>query len=177
MAPIPNTDFMWVSTWKFIYGFNVKTGNIMRFSEKDDIKSMSTINFKKDLKTVLNLVEHSADQDNIQNVYQQRGINSWKNKKFRNLFRMLGDLDNSTKFREKTSKNNRDCDFLALVKSIKSQTIYIRPDDPETWWTENVRLFDTEETILHVPGGSIYKARWLIYNEFSYDLFYPKILE
>lgn len=110
-------------------------------------------------------VEQHVDSTNVQNIYEQGGIAEWKEKKFENLSVMLNRLRN---------KNIIDDPIPDLI----SQTSYVQSSaDESIWWTDQVLSLKDRRPIFKKSGAEFYKGRYLQYNDFSYELFFPKKLD
>lgn len=131
-----------------------------------DVKSIST-NLNAELGQTLLAVERYVDPINVQNIYEQGGITEWKEKQFENLSVMLSKLKN----RNINLEDN-------LIVHLIGQTSYVQsPLDESVWWTDEVLSLKDHRPIFKKPGTAIYKGRYLQYNNFSYELFFPKKLD
>ena len=165
LTPIPESHLIWLSTWNYIYLFNAKTGNVFRLYDIRNVKSIST-ELSADLGRTLLTVERHIDPINVQNIYEQGGLTGWKEKQFENLSVMLRKL--------KDRNLVADHDPVDLI----DQTSYVQsPEDESIWWTDEVLSLKDHRPIFKKQGAAFYKGRYLQYNSFSYELFFPKKLD
>lgn len=159
-----------MTTWHFVYLFNVVTGDVMRMFPIKNVKSISSEFDSADqvVGRALSVVERLVDPSNVQNIYRQGGIKAWKQKHFDGLPVMLSKL----KGRQLNPKDAKQ------LENLMYYTVYVKSPDEneEIWWTDQVLWLKDNQPILKRPGSKFYKGRYLQYNNFSYELFFPRKL-
>lgn len=167
VTPIPESPFLWMTTWHFVYLFNTVTGDVMRLFPVKNVKSISTMPDPV-VGRALSVVERHVDPSNVQNIYKQGGIKAWKQKHFDSLPVMLSKL----KGRQHNPEESEQ------IANLIDQTTYVKsPDENEDiWWTDQVLSLADHKPILKKNGARFYKGRFLQFNSFSYELFFPKKL-
>lgn len=145
--PIMNSDYLWFTTLNYIYIFNHKTGSIMKYYQLKDVKSISSLPIRNNLRSTrsLNDLENQIDPANIQNMYMQGRINKWKNE-----LRTQKVLNN-TRSRKAIGSDNYFKDFRSL------KTIFVVPKIQ--WWTDEIKYLDTNERLFFKNGAQIYKGK------------------